>query len=75
MDCRGRVLSNEYFDVITNFPIPVLNIGDYDFCYASVDGLYYIVYVCVYCCIWGYVCMGMCVFVFLLIFFSIFALV
>ena len=45
MDCRGRVLSNEYFDVITNFPIPVLNIGDYDFCYASVDGLYYIVYV------------------------------
>lgn len=43
MDCRDRVLSNDYFDVITDYPIRYFY--GFDLCYSDVEGLYNIVYV------------------------------
>lgn len=46
MDCRGRILSDEYFDVITDFQlnIPVED-EVYDLCYFNIENLYNIVYI------------------------------
>lgn len=45
MDCRDRILSERYFDVITNFPLEILGNNIFDYCYINVDNLYNIVYV------------------------------
>ncbi|MCR2047232.1 S8 family peptidase [Acetatifactor muris] len=45
MDCRDKILSERYFDVITNFPLEILEDGIYDLCYINIDNLYYVVYV------------------------------
>lgn len=45
MDCRDRILSERYFDVITSFPLEILGSNNLDFCYINVDNLYNIVYV------------------------------
>ena len=45
MDCRDRILSNQYYDVITNFPVELLENTGLDFCHINVDDLYNIVYV------------------------------
>lgn len=45
MDCRDKILSEHYFDVITNFPLEILEDSIYDLCYINIDNLYYVVYV------------------------------
>lgn len=45
MDCRDRILSNRYYDVITNFPVELLENTGLDYCHIKVDDLYDIVYV------------------------------
>lgn len=43
MDCRERILSNNYYDVITDFPLRFFN--GYDLCSINVENLYNIVYI------------------------------
>lgn len=43
MDCKEKVLSNETFDYITDFPISRLN-PPQTLCYANIENLYNIVY-------------------------------
>lgn len=43
MDCKEKVLSNETFDYITDFPISKLN-PPQTLCYANIENLYNIVY-------------------------------
>lgn len=45
MDCRDRILSDDYFDLITDFPIQVLDGNGLDLCYINVENLYQIVYI------------------------------
>ena len=44
MDCRDRILSNNYFDVITDFPVRILDENEDDLCYINIEDLYNIVY-------------------------------
>ena len=45
MDCREKILSNDYYDVITEFPVQILDADRFDLCYLNVDNLYNIVYI------------------------------
>lgn len=45
MDCKDRILSNNYRDVIVDFPIRVQPEDGMDFCYINLDGLYNLVYI------------------------------
>ncbi|MCI9337739.1 MAG: S8 family peptidase [Lachnospiraceae bacterium] len=45
MDCRDRILSNNYYDVIIDFPIDAMRYDYLDLCYANVDEFYNIVYI------------------------------
>jgi len=44
MDCRDRILSNDYYDVITDFPIHLVGSNAFDLCYTQVEN-FYLVYV------------------------------
>lgn len=41
MDCRSKIISNDYYDVITDYPLDGLGS---DLCYADVDNFYDIIY-------------------------------
>ena len=43
-DCRERILSNNYYDVITDYPVRMLAESDRDLCYSSIENLYSVVY-------------------------------
>lgn len=43
-DCREKILSDRYYDAITDFPVSLLEDEVIDQCYADVDGLYNIIY-------------------------------
>ncbi len=45
MECRERIVSNDYYDVITDFPIQTLEVDGYDACYVNVESLFNIVYI------------------------------
>lgn len=45
MDCRDKILSNSYYDVITDFSIHVTEYTEYDLCYIDIENLYHVVYV------------------------------
>lgn len=45
MDCRDRILSDEYYDVIIDFPIEMPEESVFDYCRISLENLYDIVYV------------------------------
>lgn len=45
MDCKDRILSNNYYDIITDFPINLQAYEYLDLCYANIDNLYNIVYI------------------------------
>lgn len=45
MDCKDRILSNSYYDVITDFPIDLEGLEQLDLCYVNVDNLYNIAYI------------------------------
>ena len=44
IDCRGRILSDDYYDAITDFPVELLEDYTDEQCYADVDGLYNVIY-------------------------------
>ncbi|MCM1046241.1 MAG: S8 family peptidase [Candidatus Gastranaerophilales bacterium] len=45
MDCKDKILSNDYYDTITDYPIIGVD-GDYvDFCYTDIEDLYSVVYI------------------------------
>ena len=44
VNCREKILSNDYYDVITDFPYQLLEDPAEDLCYADIDGLYNVVY-------------------------------
>ena len=43
-DCREKILSNDYYDVITDYPVRMLAESNADLCYASIENLYSVVY-------------------------------
>lgn len=45
MDCRERILSNEYYDVITDFPFNVERQDEFDLCFVTIDNQYSLIYV------------------------------
>lgn len=45
MDCRDKILSNEYYDVITDYPLRLLEVEEYDLCYSNIENIYEIVYI------------------------------
>lgn len=45
MDCRDRILSDQYRDVIVDYPIRVNPGEGGDFCYINLDNLYNLVYI------------------------------
>lgn len=44
MDCRERILSNDYLDIITDFDISTVQVGEYDRCVVEIEDLYTIIY-------------------------------
>lgn len=44
MDCRQRILSNHYYDIITDFPVEAIDSYGYDLCHVNVENFYNIVY-------------------------------
>lgn len=44
MDCRDRILSNEYYDVFTDFELNLPEARGADYCYIEVENLFHIVY-------------------------------
>lgn len=45
MDCKEKILSNNVYDYITDFPIDAVESYESDFCYADIENLYNIVYI------------------------------
>ena len=43
-DCRERILSNDYYDVITDYPVRMLAESNSDLCYSAIENLYSVVY-------------------------------
>lgn len=44
MDCKERILSNDYYDILTDFPLSFMEAADQDQCFVNVDNLYNVVY-------------------------------
>lgn len=44
MDCRDRILSNNYFDILTDFPLAFVNARSLDQCYINIGDMYNVVY-------------------------------
>lgn len=44
MDCRERILSNDYYDIITDFDVRPVRAGEFNQCSVTVENLYSIVY-------------------------------
>lgn len=44
MDCKDRILSNDYFDILTDFPVSFMGARNLDQCFVSIENLYTIVY-------------------------------
>lgn len=44
MDCRDRILSNDYIDIISDFDVSLVESGDLDQCTVTVENFYSIVY-------------------------------
>lgn len=45
MTCKDRILSNNYYDIITDFPVEELDVENYDMCYTNVDDIYNVLYI------------------------------
>ena len=44
-DCKEKILSNNFYDVITDYSIGMVETDRvYDFCYANIENLYNVVY-------------------------------
>lgn len=44
MDCKERILSNDYFDILTDFPVSFVESRNLDQCFVKIEDLYTIVY-------------------------------
>lgn len=44
MDCKDRILSNDYFDILTDFPVAFMESRSLDQCFVSIEDLYTVVY-------------------------------
>lgn len=44
LDCREKILSNDYYDVITDFPVRMIAESNRDLCYANLENLYSVIY-------------------------------
>lgn len=45
MDCRDRILSDGYYDIITDYTVNTEIARNYDMCYTNVSGLYNLIYI------------------------------
>lgn len=45
MDCKERILSNDYVDLITDYPITSDSLSGQDLCYVDVNDLYNVLYI------------------------------
>jgi len=45
MDCREKILSNDYDDIITDFAVSDEIADRYDMCYTNVSGIYNLIYI------------------------------
>ncbi len=45
MDCRDKILSNNFYDVITDFPINITSETSFDLCYVNVEETYNLIYI------------------------------
>lgn len=45
MDCKDKILSNDFYDVITDFPIVLRGNENYDLCYVEVENTYNLIYI------------------------------
>ena len=45
MDCRDKILSNNFYDIITDYPLRLLDTADYDLCYTEVSDGFHVLYI------------------------------
>lgn len=45
MDCKERILSDNYRDIIVDYPPNQSIVEELDLCYVNLDNLYYLVYI------------------------------
>lgn len=44
MDCKERILSNDYYDILTDFPLAFMEAANLDQCFVNIENLYSVVY-------------------------------
>ena len=44
MDCKDRILSNDYYDILTDFPVSFVEAANLDQCFVNIENLYNVVY-------------------------------
>lgn len=44
MDCKERILSNDYYDILTDFPLSFMEAANLDQCFVNIENLYNVVY-------------------------------
>lgn len=44
MDCKDRILSNDYYDILTDFPLSFMEASNLDQCFVNIENLYNVVY-------------------------------
>lgn len=44
MDCKERILSNDYYDILTDFPLSFMEAANLDQCFVNIENLYSVVY-------------------------------
>ncbi len=44
MDCKDRILSNDYYDILTDFPVSFMEAANLDQCFVNIENLYNVVY-------------------------------
>lgn len=45
MDCKDKILSNDFYDVITDFPLTLSDSVNYDLCHVEVENTYNLIYI------------------------------
>ena len=44
MDCKDKILSNDYYDILTDFPLSFMEAASLDQCFVNIENLYNVVY-------------------------------
>lgn len=44
MDCKDRILSNDYYDILTDFPLSFMEAANLDQCFVNIENIYSVVY-------------------------------